>query len=123
METNLAKPWYGVWNSDRLDRVITNEAGATIALVPVLFGDDDAEHTEKIITAAVNRQDDLVDSLHRQALQNGALSAALDRCVEALEKIAAWDFDFYGDCVADATRLARATVDAAKKGLTRINNP
>lgn len=114
METNLSKPWYGVWNVTRSDRVITNEAGATIAMVPVLFGEEDAEHTEQIITGAINRQDDLVDSLHRQAVrvaelteqkddmnerikkhiknelrqknENAVLVAALDQCVEALSE-------------------------------------
>ena len=44
------------------------------------FGESDA----KLFAQTINRQADLVDSLHRQAVENEALTSAIDRCVEAL---------------------------------------
>lgn len=41
--------------------------------------------------------------------------AAFGDMLEALKKIAAWEFDFRGDCVADAQKVARDAIEKAEE--------
>lgn len=40
--------------------------------------------------------------------------AAFGDMLDALKKIAAWEFDFRGDCVADAQKVAREAIEKAE---------
>lgn len=44
---------------------------------------------------------------------NARLIAAAPIMLEALQKIAAWEFDIMGDCVKDATNVAKAAIREA----------
>lgn len=56
---------------------------------------------------------------HDEAAENAlAISKAMNSfgdMLEALKKIAAWEFDFRGDCVADAQKVAREAIEKAEE--------
>lgn len=49
-----------------------------------------------------------------QAEANGRLIAAAPDLLAALERIAVWDFNILGDCVAEAQAMAQAVIKKAK---------
>lgn len=55
---------------------------------------------------------------HDEAAENAlAISKAMNSfgdMLEALKKIAAWEFDIRGDCVADAQKVAREAIEKAE---------
>ena len=57
---------------------------------------------------------DLAEVTHRQDMEIERLKAENAARLEALETIAKWEFNFRGDCVADARRVAQAEIDRAK---------
>lgn len=79
MTTEHRTPYQISW-SDHRSRWLVRDADEDLILE--FFGESDA----KLFATAINRQADLVDSLHRIDGVNEELKVALDQAVEALTK-------------------------------------
>lgn len=105
------KPTRGPWRATKAGASVKAESGEVAYMARRQTGEKERAANANLIAAACNAAQEI--NPHDPIRAAGKMVEA----IESLKRIANWEFDIMGDCVAEARELARrAFLDATDRG-------